>query len=68
MDKIKFRSAVQTDLPILYEFEQGIVSTERPIDPALQSEHINYYNLKELVESNDSEVIVATISNVSCIC
>ena len=59
MHKVKYRSALISDLPILYEFEQGIVTAERPFDPTLKSGHINYYDLKALIESNDTKVIVA---------
>jgi GNAT superfamily N-acetyltransferase len=59
MSNTTFRPAVLADLPILYEFEQGIVHAERPFDPTLKAGHINYYDLKELVESNGSQVIVA---------
>ena len=59
MNKIKFRSAQINDLRVLYEFEQGIVSAERPFDPTLKSGHINYYDIKALIESNTTEVIVA---------
>lgn len=59
MDEISFRSAIVDDLPVLYEFEQGIVNAERPFDPTLKNGHINYYDLKEMIESIDIEVIVA---------
>ena len=50
------------DLPILYEFEQGIITAERPFDPTLKPGHINYYDLKEMIELDDVEVIVATLN------
>jgi len=50
-------------LPILYEFEQGIVNTERPFDPTLKPGHINYYDIKAMIESNDVEVMVALIND-----
>ena len=56
---ITFRSATIIDLPILYEFEQGIVAAERPFDPTLKEGYINYYDLKELIHAKNSEVLVA---------
>ena len=52
------RSARQEDLPILLEFEQGIISSERPYDPTLKPDPINYYDIAELIASNHAEVAV----------
>jgi len=59
MKEIYFRTAIIEDLPVLYDFEQCIIQTERPYDETLRSSHINYYDLKAMIESTDSEVIVA---------
>ena len=59
MKELHFRTATLEDLPVLYDFEQGIIQTERPFDETLRSTHINYYDLEALIESADSEVIVA---------
>jgi len=63
MTEIKFRPASLDDLPVLYDFEQGIVTAERPFDPTLKPGHINYYDLKELILADDAEVIVATAND-----
>jgi len=62
MKEISCRPAELTDLPILYEFEQGIVEAERPFDDTLQSGSFHYYDLHKMIESKNTEVIVA-ISN-----
>jgi len=62
MESLLLRPAVLNDLPILYEFEQGIISAERPYDETLKPGHINYYDLKKMIESEESEVIVAEIN------
>ncbi len=59
MKKITTRTAVLENLPLLYTYEQGIVRVERPYDPTLKPEHINYYDIKEMIESEDTEVVVA---------
>ena len=59
MKEIYFRTAIIEDLPVLYDFEQCIIQTERPYDETLRSSHINYYDLKAIIESTDSEVVVA---------
>ena len=57
------RAATLTDLPTLLAFEQGIIQTERPFDPTLKADPINYYDLRQLVQSEEAEVVVATIDN-----
>jgi len=52
------RSARQEDLPILLEFEQGIISAERPYDPTLKPDPISYYDIAELIASDHAEVAV----------
>lgn len=59
MADIQFRKAEVNDLPVLYQFEQGIITAERPFDPTLKPDPINYYDLKELILSDKAEVIVA---------
>jgi len=59
MSTIQFRVANLTDLPILLQFEQGIITAERPFDPTLKPDPISYYNLEELILSDKAEVIVA---------
>lgn len=52
------RKANLEDLEVLMEFEQGIIKAERPMDPTLASDPISYYDLSEMIMSEDSEVIV----------
>lgn len=59
MNAIRTRPATLDDLPILLEFEQGIITAERPFDPTLSDGHFNYYDLAAYVEAEDTEVIVA---------
>lgn len=59
MKEIHIRPAVLEDLPVLYDFEQGIVQTERPWDKTLKPDPINYYDIRAMIESTDTEVIVA---------
>lgn len=63
MKNIKYRPAELKDLDTLYEFEQGIVSAERPMDPTLKEGHINYYDLKELIEEKQAEVMLAEVDS-----
>ncbi|WP_419869820.1 GNAT family N-acetyltransferase [Chryseobacterium sp. CT-SW4] len=54
-----FREATIHDLPILLEFEQGVVSAERPFNLTLTEGEIHYYDLNSLMESPDSVLMVA---------
>jgi RimJ/RimL family protein N-acetyltransferase len=63
MKAINYRPAVLEDLPTLLEFEQGIISYERPFDSTLKPDPISYYDLKKLILSEDSEVHVAEHNN-----
>lgn len=63
MTEIKFRQATLNDLPILLEFEQGIVTYERPFDPTLKPDPVHYYDLEALIKSEDAEVVVAILGD-----
>ena len=63
MTKIKIRIAILEDLPTLLDFEQGIITAERPYDPILDNDPISYYDIKAMIESDLAEVIVATAEN-----
>ncbi|WP_273243160.1 GNAT family N-acetyltransferase [Hyphomonas atlantica corrig.] len=55
------RSATLEDLPALKACEQGIIAAERPYDHTLKPDPISYYDLGELVQSDDAEVAVIEI-------
>ncbi|MEL6284771.1 MAG: GNAT family N-acetyltransferase [Pseudomonadota bacterium] len=55
----RIRTAISQDLPTLLAFEQGIVSAERPFDETLRPDPISYYDIEELMASEDAEVVVA---------
>ena len=57
--QIIIRPASLEDLPMLYEFEQGIIDAERPMDITLKSGEIHYYDLEAMIQAEDVEVVVA---------
>jgi GNAT superfamily N-acetyltransferase len=61
MSEISIRDAEPKDLPVLLQFEQGIVKAERPFDPTLAEDPISYYDIKNLITNDNSKVIVAII-------
>ena len=64
MRNIIIRDAVQADLPILKQFEQGIIATERPFNDCLKSEPICYYDIEALINGEKSIVMVAEDESV----
>jgi len=59
---IQIRAATSDDLPILFRFQQGIVEAERPFDPTLKEGELQYHDLPRIVDSPDSEIVVAMIN------
>ncbi|MDQ1855667.1 GNAT family N-acetyltransferase [Chryseobacterium sp. WLY505] len=57
------REATEQDLAILLEFEQGVVTAERPFNSTLIEGEIHYYDLKYLIQSPEATVIVAEENN-----
>jgi len=56
---VTIRTATLADVPILREFEQGIVTAERPFDPTLAADPIRYYDIPGLIQSVSAEMVVA---------
>ena len=62
MDQLKIRVATINDLPLLLEFEQGVITVERPFDPTLIKGPTSYYNIKEMITVENVYLIVAEIN------
>ena len=52
------RKATLEDLPVLLEFEQGLIRAERPMDPTIKEGKISYYDIGEFILSEDSDVYI----------
>ena len=63
MEKINLhiRKAEIKDLNTLKDFEQEIIKFERPFAPNLKKDPIEYYDLLELIQREDAQVLVATV-------
>jgi GNAT superfamily N-acetyltransferase len=57
------REATEQDLKILLEFEQGVVSAERPFNETLIDGEIHYYDLNALIASKDAALVIAEKDN-----
>ncbi len=55
---VQFRSALDTDLVLLREFEQGVIAAERPFSLNLKGDPIQYYDLEAMLASDDCEILV----------
>lgn len=62
MTPLLIRKATREDLPILLEFEQGIVEFERQFDPTLAPAGVRYYDLAAMIDAPLVELLVAEIN------
>jgi len=53
------RAATLDDLPTLLQFEQELITYERPFAPNLRKGKINYYDLKAYIQDPEIRVVVA---------
>ena len=61
---VEIRKATLNDLDTLLDFEQQLISVERPMDTSLeQINKISYFNIPKFIESDNSELFVATVAN-----
>lgn len=61
MNTIITRPASLKDLTVLAEFLQMLVNAERPFDTTLEEGDLIYYDLKELIERDNSELLVLEV-------
>ena len=56
------RKATLEDVPVLLEFEQGLIKAERPMDPTIKDGKISYYDVSEFIKNDDSELYVVELN------
>lgn len=61
--EIEIRKALDSEINILLDFEQEIITAERPLDETLKDGEIHYYDLAELIKSEKAEVLVALVNS-----
>jgi ribosomal protein S18 acetylase RimI-like enzyme len=61
MEKVIIRPASSADLAILRNFEQGVITAERPFDTTLKNSAIQYYDLEEMLIADHILLVVAEI-------
>ena len=57
------RKAILSDVPILLEFEQGLINAERPMDVTIKDGITSYYDVSEFIKNDDSELYVVELAN-----
>tara|TARA_R110002033_G_scaffold61975_1_gene112707 strand:- start:2200 stop:2670 length:471 start_codon:yes stop_codon:yes gene_type:complete len=63
MQQFTVRMATLEDLNILQSFEQEIIRAERPFDETLDKDPISYYDLRQLILSEEAAVMVAELNS-----
>jgi GNAT superfamily N-acetyltransferase len=63
MKNIQVRCAKPEDLDKLLAFEQSIIEYERPMVRDMMTDKFHYYDLKEMLASENCEVVVAVDDN-----
>ena len=63
MNEIKIRKAFVDDLEQLLAFEQDLIKTERPFDPTVKPDPVNYYDLKAMLTDPHIEMVVGELNN-----
>ena len=63
-EDIIIRTATEKDLSILYQFEQGVITAERPYDSTLKDNPIQYYDLPGMIAATNIELMVAEFKGV----
>lgn len=59
MPAIAIRIAGPADLGVMRRFEQAIVAAERPFDPTLSDQTVEYYDIGALLASESARVVLA---------
>lgn len=58
-ENLKIRTSKISDLSQLLDFEQGVITAERPFDTTLKEGRISYYDLEKIILADDAELVVA---------
>ena len=63
MEAVKLRKALLSDDPLLLEFEQKVLATERPYNSAIKLTAAYYYDLEVLLTSTKSYLAIAEVAD-----
>lgn len=60
---LTLRAATHDDIPTLRTFEQGVILAERPFDPTLGPDPLQYYDLEGMITATHIALMVATLGD-----
>lgn len=63
MEKVNIRKANINDTDQLLIFEQDLIKAERPFDPTIKQDPVNYYNLNFMLNAPHIHLVVAEVGN-----
>lgn len=63
LPKVNIRTATLDDLPVLLNFEQEIIRTERPFDVTIKEGPISYYDIAAMIQEPNAHVVVAQVDD-----
>jgi ribosomal protein S18 acetylase RimI-like enzyme len=66
MQKLHIRPATHADIPVLLQFEQEVILTERPFDATLKPDPVTYYDLPFLIDSPQAVLLVGLWEGEIC--
>lgn len=62
---LAIKPATLADIEILLQFEQGVITAERPFTNTIRPEKVTYYDLQTLIESDNSHLIIGYLNEVA---
>ncbi|TFF35364.1 GNAT family N-acetyltransferase [Mucilaginibacter psychrotolerans] len=62
METITTRLATLADMPALLQFEQGVITAERPYDSTLKPDPVNYYDIELMIAAPHIHLVVAVLN------
>ena len=62
------RPATHDDIPCLRRYERDLIEVERAFDPDLLPDGLTYYDVKALIENEDSQLLVAASNDSILAC
>ena len=65
---ISIRKATIEDLTVLFEFEQGVLHAERPMDKTIKTSKTYYYDIPNLINDSKVELVIAEINGIIAGC
>jgi ribosomal protein S18 acetylase RimI-like enzyme len=68
IQQLLVRKANFDDLNALQQFEQGIISAERPFDPTLREDPIYYYDLNKMITESHIDLVVTELDKELLAC